>query len=125
MQKYLQTTPFAILMLNLSNSSANFYQVGESQTKKFGFFSSSFFFLLSSSSVLLCITQKLYGVCEYSAQQPIALLVEIIPTSFDLRVSYGLITFFKTFSYLVCTLLVFSRNNCGGMTRMVRPHQDY
>ena len=45
----------------------------------------SFFFLSSSPSHII---QKLYSVCEFYAHQKPALLMEIIPTCFELRVSY-------------------------------------
>ena len=44
---------------------------------------------------------------------------------YDLRLeSYGLKTVSNTLRVLLRTLLSFSRNNCVGMARMVRPHLD-
>ena len=44
---------------------------------------------------------------------------------YDLRLeSYGLKTVSNKLRVLLRTLLSFSRNNCVGMARMVRPHVD-
>ena len=37
----------------------------------------------------LHVTQKLQGLCEYCANRTIALLMEMIPTRFELNVSYN------------------------------------
>ena len=105
--------PFAILMLNLTS-------IRLKKTKRENF---NFVYLFSSflsSSSLSHITWKLYSVCESYTYQTIPLLMEIICTCSELRVSYywwinGLKTVSDTVCILVCVLLGFSCNNCVGV----------
>ena len=86
------------------------------QTKqKFQFFSSSFFL----SSCLPRMALKLYCGCESSTYQRIAKLVKIIPTCFELCVSYywRVMTSpsLTQFSYTFGHFFGFLHNNCLGM----------
>ena len=105
-------------------SFANHYQVRQNQTRKFQFCSSSFFFFYSvihKSKTTRCV--KLLCILNY------CLLMEIIPTGFELRVSYywqvmASKLLLRRFTFSFQCFFGFS-HNCVGLAHIIRPHSDY
>ena len=86
-EKSLQTTSLCYSIAKSTlKTPLTFSKVEKTKLENFDFvhlLSSS-----SSSSSSSSITQKLYGVCKYKTYQMIALLMEIIPTCFELFTTY-------------------------------------
>ena len=79
---------------------------------------------LKNYTVCVCVF-----VCEYYAYHTIALVMEIIPTCFELRVRYDWQAMALKWSSRCSTFSFghffdFSRNNCVGVTHIVRSHLD-
>ena len=118
--KRLQTNAKSTLKIPLT-----FNKVEKTKLEDFNFvhlFSSSFFFARHNPKSIQCI-QILNIPNNWSAN---LLHTYLFWSLCELRVaSYGLKTVPKSFRILMHTLLGFSRNNCVGVARIVRPHLDY
>ena len=130
-EKVYRLHPLAIIIQNLLYSFSNLYQVQENQTWKFQFGLSPFFFLsffLSSSPSH--VTQKLFDMCKYCAQQTTALLMEIIPTCFELLVRYDCWVMASKLSlrrlvFSIEHFLCFSCNNFVDVAACVTCHGEF
>ena len=84
---------------------------------------SSFFFSIKHNSKTVRCEQILSIPDDCSANEDYS---DLFCAVYDLRLaSYGLKTVSNKLRVLLRTLLSFSRNNCVGTARMVRPHSDY
>ena len=128
-EKSLQTTSLCYSIAKSTlKTPLTFSKVEKTKHENFDFvhiLSSSFFFLLSfikyNSKTIRCV-QILNIPNDCSANGDYSYMFWAV---YELRLaSYGLKTVSNTLRVLLCTLLSFSRNNCVGMARMVRPHLD-
>ena len=102
-----------------------FSKVEKTKHENFDFvhlLSSSFFFFIKHNSKTIWCVQILNIPNDCSANVDYSYMFWAV---YKLRLaSYSLKTVSNTLRVLVRTLLSFSRNNCVGMARMVRPHLD-
>ena len=123
MQKAYRQYHFAILMLNLIHE----LNMKVLKSILFIFILILPFFLLSSSSSRK--TQKLYSEFKCYVYQMNALLMEIIPSCFELRVMYDWRVLasklsLRCFVFSFRHFFGFSCNNSVGVAGILRPYQD-
>ena len=122
-EKSLQTTSFCYsIAKSILKTPPTFSKVEKTKHENFDFvhlLSSSF--IKHNSKTIRCV-QILNIPNDCSANVDYSYMFWAV---YELRlVSYGLKTVSNTLHVLLRTLLIFSRNNCVGMARMVRPHLD-
>ena len=129
MKKAYRLHHFAILLLNRSTlkTPLTFSKVEKTKHENFDLVHLSFFFFFffikhTCNSKLIRCVQILRIPNDCSANVDYSYMFWAV---YELRLaSYGLKTVSNTLRVLLRTLLSFSRNNCVGMARMVRPHLD-
>ena len=125
--KSLQTTSFCYSIAKSTlKTLLTFSNVEKTKHENFDFahlLSSFFFFSIKHNSKTIPYVQILSIPNDCSANEDYSYLFWAV---YELPLaSYGLKTVSNTLRVLLRTLLSFSRNNCVGMARMVRPHPDY
>ena len=124
MKKSLQTTSLCYSIAKSTlKTPLTFSKVEKTKHKNFDFVHllSSFSFIKHNSKTIRCV-QILRTPNDCSDNVDYSYMFWAV---YELRlVSYGLKTVSNTLRVLLRTLLSFSRNNCVGMARMVRPHLD-
>ena len=120
--KYTLKTPLTFSKVEKTKHE-NFDFVHLLSSSSFFFFFFFFFFSIKHNSNTIRCVQTLSIPNDCSANEDYSYLVWAV---YKLRLeSYGLKTVSNMLCVLLRTLLSFSRNNCVGKARMVRPHPDY
>ena len=124
-EKSLQTTSLCYSIAKCTlKTPLTFSKVKKTKLEKFDFLhllSSPSFFIKHNSKTIRCV-QILRTPNDCSSNVDYSYMFWAV---YELRLaSYGLKTVSNTLCVLLRTLLSFSRNNCVGMARMVRPHLD-